>query len=819
MSTTPAGATGLTAAEVAQRVARGQVNRVRRSNVAAYLDILARNVLTLYNAVIVPAAAALFALDKYQGAVAVSGMAVTNLILGLVQEFRAKRHLDRLTLLAEGQACVRRDGKVVAIASGDVVCDDVVVLSAGDVVPADGVVLEANFLEVDEALLTGESDPVPRNRGDRLLSGSFCVAGDGAYRADKVGIESFAQRTAAEAQTYRYSASPLQQNIDRLLRILSGVAVGLCGLYVALYQLRGITPDVLAEMVAATITSMIPQGLVLMATLAFILGAVRMADRGAVVQRLSAVESMASIDTLCMDKTGTLTTNRLKLERLHVLPGTGAIETDVRDLLRMFASASVDRNSKTVEALRVALGEATSEVLDQLPFKSQNRYSAVRLRCAGAEHVLVLGATEALQPLIPDAESRRETDATWAAVLSTGLRLLLFAQADGPRRATFGGSLDGFTLAPLALVGLSDEVRPEALEVLESLAAQGISFRILSGDNAETVRATVEPLARTSPCPALRALAESTVVTGGELAASANAADLVRQRCVFGRVSPWQKVEIVSTLKSLGRRVAMVGDGVNDVLPIKTADLGVAMGEGSSASKTVAGLVLETNDFCLLPQTLDEGRTILRNLRRAAKLFLVKNVYMVILWVASLTALGLPLPVILPQQVTLLNSLTIGIPALCIMFGIGGGAASRRSFLREIGDFVLRTGAVIGLAGLAVMLLNRHVWRDSGETLQRTCLLTTLILLGLDTLLRALADGGTAATLDRRLRWVPAGALPIYLAAMYVPAAASFFELAPLTPAQWLQLLVVVAPAAALARLSDRARAPEPAAAPSPSRF
>jgi cation-transporting ATPase E len=792
---------GLSAAEVAERVARGQVNRVRRSERADYLDILARNVLTLFNALVVPAAVALLLLGKYAAAVAVSGMAATNLVLGVFQEVRAKRHLDRLTLLAEGTVRLRRDGQVVEVPSGDVVRDDVVLLAAGDTVPADGVVIEARFLEVDEALLTGESDPVPRKPGDRLLSGSFCVAGEGAYRAEKVGAEAFAQRTAAEARAYEYANSPLQETINRLLRILSAVAIALCGLYAALYYLRGnIAPDVLAEMVAATVTSMIPQGLVLMTTLAFILGAVRMARRGAIVQRLSAVETMASIDTLCMDKTGTLTTNRLKLERLQVLSGVS--EEAARELLRLFASASLDRGSKTLEALRSALGETACDLVDQLPFKSQNRYSAVRVRSAGAERVLVLGATESLRPFLGDTAA---LEAAWPEAMKSGLRLLLFAEAGEAKRAHFDGSLEGFALRPLALIGLSDEVRPEARQVLEDLAAQGISFRILSGDNAETVRATVEPLGRASQSPALRSLAETPVVTGGEFAAATDATDVVRQRCVFGRVSPWQKVEVVSALKGLGRRVAMVGDGVNDVLPIKTAHLGVAMGDGSRATKTVAGLVLETNDFRLLPETLDEGRTILRNLRRAAKLFLVKNVYMVILWVASLTALGLPLPVILPQQVTLLNTLTIGVPALFVMFGKGGGsAATGRGFLREVGEFVLRTGLVIGIAGLAVLVLAKHVWHVDDAKTQRTYLLTTLVLLGADTLLRALRDTGIEATFDRRLRWLAMAAVPAYLLALYVPLAVEFFEVTPPNPAQWAHVLAVVVPAAVLARVSDR---------------
>ncbi|HZY90103.1 MAG TPA: HAD-IC family P-type ATPase, partial [Gemmataceae bacterium] len=519
-STPAAKLQGLTAAEAAERAARGQVNRVRRSDRADYADIVRRNVLTLFNALVVPAAVALFALREYRGAVAVSGLAVTNMALGLWQEVRAKRHLDRLALLAETKARVLRDGEAKEVPSGDVVLGDVLLLAAGDSVVADGPVLEARFLEVDEALLTGESDPVPRKAGDELLSGSFCVAGEGAYRAERVGADAFAHRTAAEARSYAYAASPLQDAINRLIRVLTYTAVALCAGYGMFYFVRGFGADDLVQMIAATVTSMVPQGLVLMATLAFTLGAVRMGRRGAVVQRLSAVESMASIDTLCMDKTGTLTTNRLHLERL-VPVADDVSEEDVRARLRVFASASLDRSNKSLVALRAALGETAAELIDQLPFKSQNRYSAVRARAGGAEYVLALGAAEALQPFIPKEEFA-SCEAASAGLQATGLRLLLFAEPATIPREKFDGSLDGFTLRPLALIGLGDELRPEAAAVLRALADQGIAFKVISGDHPETVRATVAPLAGAAAPPALRALADGPVVSGAQLEAAAD---------------------------------------------------------------------------------------------------------------------------------------------------------------------------------------------------------------------------------------------------------------------------------------------------------
>jgi cation-transporting ATPase E len=827
---------GLTSAEAAERAAAGQVNRVRRSGRAEYADIVRRNVLTLFNALVVPAALALFALREYRGALAVSGMALTNMVLGLWQEVRAKRHLDRLALLAETKARVLRDGRPQDVPSGDVVLGDVLLLSAGDAVVADGPVLAARFLEVDEALLTGESDPVPRKPGEELLSGSFCVAGEGAYRAARVGADAFAHRTAAEARSYSYAASPLQDAINRLIRVLTYTAVALCAGYGVLYFVRGFSTDDLVQMVAATVTSMVPQGLVLMATLAFTLGAVRMSRKGAVVQRLSAVESMASIDTLCMDKTGTLTTNRLHLERLVLVAGD-VPEEEVRARLRLFASASLDRASKSLAALRAALGEAQAELLDQLPFKSQNRYSAVRARAGGRDYVLALGACEALRPFIPDSAFGR-CAAVLAELQPTGLRLLLFAEATAAPRPQFNDSLDGFTLRPLALIGLGDELRPEAAKVLQDLAAQGIRFKVISGDHPETVRATVAPLAAGAASPALRALAEAPVVTGAELEGAADKGELIGRASIFGRVSPWQKVEIVQALEGQGRHVAMVGDGVNDVLPIKKADLGIAIGEGSRATKTVAGLVLQTNDFGLLPQTLEEGRTILRNLRRAGKLFLVKNAYTLLLIVAALGIFRLPFP-FLPQQVTLLNFLTIGTPALLITLSRERAAAafSAADYLREVGWFAVRTGVVIAAAGLLLMLSANHWLRKESLPVEaaaavgllaspqgplvgatplivgemervktvRTLLLSALVLLGLTTLLRALTHGETHALPgDRVFRWLAAAAVAVYPVAMYWRPAAYFFELTPLGVRQWLWVLAFVVPTYLLLLWSDR---------------
>jgi magnesium-transporting ATPase (P-type) len=421
-----------------------------------------------------------------------------------------------------------------------------------------------------------------------------------------------------------------------------------------------------------------------------------------------------------------------------------------------------------------------------------------------------LGACEALRPFLSTSQAEYEGRDQHGR----GLRLLLFAEAESAPARPFAGSLEGIALRPLALVSLRDELRPEARLVLEELAEQGIRFKILSGDHANTVRETVAPLTAGADAAAIKALTETPVISGAELEAAPQPNELIRTRCVFGRVSPRQKVQIISTLKEQGRHVAMIGDGVNDVLPIKNAHLGIAMGDGAAASKTVSGIVLETNNFDLLPQTLDEGRTIVRNLRRAGKLFLVKNVFTLILVVGALGVLGLPFPY-LPRQVTLLNFLTIGTPVFFLMLNRERSASSSASrFLREIGWFAVRTGLIIALAGLLLLWLSKHIWDDSEET-QRTLLLSSLVLLGLTTLLRALTDGEARPLPgDRRYRGLAALALLVYLAVMYCPGVNTFFVLTPLSLGQWMWVLAFAAGASLVLWLSDHVRATSAASRP-----
>ncbi|QEG28000.1 putative cation-transporting ATPase F [Gemmata obscuriglobus] len=779
-------ATGLTAIEVAERVRRGEVNRTRRSAWADYGVIVSRHAFTVFNLVVAPTAVALFSFGDWRAGVSVTGTALANTLIGLAQELRAKRQLDRLAILTAQKARVVRDGRPHEIPVDDVVLGDLVLLRVGETVVADGTLLESQYLEVDEALLTGESDPVRRGAGERVLSGSICVTGEGSYRAEKVGSAAFAQRVTADAQRYSYTTSPITRASNRIITALSIAALALCALYGALYALGEIGAEHMFRMIAATVVSTIPQGLVLTATVAFTIGAVVIGRRGALVQRLNAVEAMAAVDVVCTDKTGTLTSNRLKLDTLRVLTDE-LPEHEVRHRLAQFACASIDRDNKNIQAIRAALGTVPVEAVEHLPFNARTRFSAARVREPGAERVLVLGAPEALSPGVGrwDAELNR--------LQTAGLRVLLFAES------TAAAPLEPGTLPPalqlLALVALADELRPDAAAVLQALSAQGIAFKAISGDNPRTVQATVAPL----NLP----MSREPVVSGKDLDAAEDPVAFVRAHSVFGRVEPLQKVAIVEALQKGGANVAMIGDGVNDVLPIKKADLGIAMGEGSPAAKTVSSLVLETNDFAVLPEAIAEGRTIVRNLRRAGKLFLTKNVYSMAFIVAYAVGLfDIPFPY-LPQQVTLLNWMVIGVPALLMaLTRERSGAADKTPFLADVGGFALRTGLVFAGCGVALLALGKHVW-DVNEDTQRTMLLTALILLGVTVLWRVLNGDGERLTTDRWLVKLSLVVVPIYAGFMYWPLSADFFRLAPLSGSEWLKVLAVAAPAFAVSRLAE----------------
>ncbi|MHA7133156.1 HAD-IC family P-type ATPase [Oerskovia turbata] len=681
---------GLSAREVAERVAAGQSNRIARATSRSLAAILRSNVFTLFNLILAVAVTLVLLTGRWPDAV-FGFVVVINAGIGIVTEYRAKRTLDRLSILTAPSARVVRDGTEQDVAIDDVVLDDVLLVRTGDQVPADARVLDVTGLEVDESMLTGESRPVRKAVGDEVLSGSAVVAGSAVARVVRVGEEGYAQRITSEAKRFSVVRSELREGVNTILKVVSVgiVPISLLLFWSQLHATGGVRESIAdgtwrdgVVAAVAGVVGMIPEGLVLLTSLNFAIAATLLARQKVLVQELPAVEILARVDVLCLDKTGTLTDGRVALTELRAL----ASVEGAREALAALA-ADPDGNA-TSRALATGLADTPpAAVRDAVPFSSARKWSAVRTD-AGA---FVLGAPEILLA--------RRTDAAATGALAevreaagTGARVVLLAHSPAGL-PTPDASLPG-DLAPALLAVLGENVRPDAAQTLAYFRRQGTRAKVVSGDNPRTVAAIatrVDLRGDGAPVEGFDAR---------ELPADPDGlADVVDAHDVFGRVTPEQKRAIVRALQSRGHVVGMTGDGVNDALALKDADLGIAMGDGAPATKAVARVVLVDGRFATLPGVLGQGRRVMANMERVASLFLAKTTYAAILAVA-VVLLVWPYP-FLPRHMTLAGSLTIGIPA----FFLALPPNDRRylaGFLRRVLSFAIPAGAVIGAVVLAV---------------------------------------------------------------------------------------------------------------------
>lgn len=679
---------GLTAAEVEQRVAAGRSNDVPVVAARSTWDITRANVFTRFNAVIGTLFVLMLVIGPPQDGL-FGLVIVVNTGIGIVQEVRAKRTLERLAILGEARPRVRRDGVVVDVAPRELVVDDLVELAAGDEVVVDGEVVAAEGLEIDESLLTGESDAVHRVAGDPVLSGSFVVAGTGAYRATRVGREAYAAQLAEEASRFTLTSSELRRGVDSILRIITYLMVP-AAVLIVISQLTvedQPTRDALRGTVAALVP-MVPEGLVLLTSLAFAVGVVRLGQRQCLVQELPAIEGLARVDVVCTDKTGTLTENGMRLAELRPCPGHSAAETG--RVLAALATAD-PRPNASLAAIAEAFpsmpgSHAASRVM---PFSSARKWSGAGFDDLGD---WVLGAPDVL--LAAGDPARVEADHLGAQ----GLRVLLLGR--------IGGLVDApeapGPVEAAALVVLEQRIRPEAGPTLRYFESQEVALKVVSGDNAVSVGAVAASLGLAGA---------DRPVDARELPEEREAlATVLEDASVFGRVTPTQKREMVGALQSRGHTVAMTGDGVNDVLALKDADIGVAMGSGSAASRAVAQIVLLDNSFATLPHVVAEGRRVIGNIERVANLFLTKTVYSVFLAIVIGT-LGIAFP-FLPRHLTLVGSLTIGIPAFFLALAPNADRA-RPGFVRRVLRLAVPAGVVAGSCTVATYLIVR---RDDAAT-------------------------------------------------------------------------------------------------------
>ncbi|MEU3896298.1 HAD-IC family P-type ATPase [Streptomyces sp. NPDC045251] len=702
---TPTPATGLTAAGVAERVARGQVNDVPVRSSRSLTDIVRANVFTRFNAIIGVLWVIMLIVAPIQDSL-FGFVILANTGIGIIQEWRAKKTLDSLALIGEARPTVRRDGTATAVGTSEIVLDDVIEIGPGDKAAVDGVCVESDGLEIDESLLTGEADPVVKRPGDQVMSGSFVVAGGGAFQATKVGREAYAAQLAEEASRFTLVQSELRSGISTILKYVTWMMVP-TALGLILSQLLA-KDNELDDSIARTvggIVPMVPEGLVLLTSVAFAIGVIRLGRKQCLVQELPAIEGLARVDTVCLDKTGTLTEGGMDVTELRTLDG--ADETYVRTVLGALGESDPRPNASLQAVIAACPAPEDWRCTESLPFSSARKYSGAALSEGdGATGTWLLGAPDVL--LAEDDPALAET----GRLNERGLRVLLLARA----RRDLDDPAVAEDVTPTALVVLEQRLRPDAADTLRYFADQDVRAKVISGDNAVSVGAVAAGLGLSGAAVDARRLPAGREEMAGAL----------DEGTVFGRVTPQQKRDMVGALQSRGHTVAMTGDGVNDVLALKDADIGVAMGSGSEATRAVAQIVLLNNSFATLPSVVAEGRRVIGNITRVATLFLVKTVYSVLL--AILVVCSQVEYPFLPRHLTLLSTLTIGVPAFFLALAPNKERA-RPHFVRRVMRYAIPGGVVAATATFVTYLVARQHYSGPGALDAETSAATLTLFL------------------------------------------------------------------------------------------
>ncbi|MGZ0712953.1 HAD-IC family P-type ATPase (plasmid) [Coraliomargarita sp. W4R53] len=770
-------AIGLTADDVAARTAAGQTNAFTADSSRSAWNIVRANVFTLFNGIVFACFFILFVLGRWQDAL-FGVAAFANSIIGCVQEFRAKAALDKLALLSAPQARVRRGREEMDIVPGEVVLDDILVLRAGDQVPADAIIVTTRALQIDESMLTGESDAVDKHPGDEALSGSIVVAGEGDAQVNRVGADSYANKFAGEAKRFSLVSSELRNSINRVLTWMSWI-IGPMGLLVLNAQMmvaggwvqaweNGDWVQAVVNTIAS-LTAMIPLGLVLMTSITFAVGASRLAAKQVLVNELPAVEGLARVDVICLDKTGTLTAGEIAFDAVHEMPDAARGATSALAWFGMTPDANA-----TARCLREPFPIAQQlDAVAYLPFSSARKWSAVSF-ADGPAGTWVFGAPEMV---FGDTASDPTTalGEVVTQLASTGRRTLVLAfsstvmSADDVETESLPAGL-----APAAVVTFREQVRPDAAQTLEYFRAQGVGIRVISGDNPRTVAAIAREVGLdVQEGYDARALPEDDT----ELA------DLLEQYQVFGRVTPEQKKRMVVALQERGHVVAMTGDGVNDALAIKTADIGIAMNSGAAATKAVARLVLLDGKFSHLPDVVAEGRQVIANIERVSMLFLTKTAYATgLALLFGLFVLEFPF---LPRQLSITDGLTIGIPAFFLAL-MSNTQRYVPGFLKRSLTFAIPAGAIIAIAITSyAMAANRLEIPEAELRTGATIILAIVGIWVLTVLSRPIT----------RFKTLVIGAMFIGLVGVFtIPLATEFFQLVELSEkTAWLVVAITVA--------------------------
>jgi cation-transporting ATPase E len=762
---------GLSSAEAAQRLARLGPPPETSSRSAS--SIVAGNVFTLFNLILGVFFVVVLSLGLFADAL-FGLIAIVNSYIGIRQEMKAKEVLDQLAVLVAPKASVVRDGRVTELLAEEVVPADVVRVEPGDQLVADGEVIRSRGLTLDESVLTGEADGVHKVRGDRALSGSFCIAGAGSYEVDAVRERSYAGKLAGEARAFRHPASPLQQEVNRVLLAATWLMAPLAVILLLALGVRHTELHEAAQTATAGLITLIPEGLVLLMSVTLAVAAVRLARLDTLVQQMGATEALAAVDTICIDKTGTLTDGRLELASVEV--ADPANPAAAHDALARFAASAADRN-RTLQAIADRYPGRPQEVNAEVPFSSQWKWSGLALD----GRAYVLGAPDVLQQTgaleLPPAIAN-----TLRAQTEAGRRVLVFAEASGP----LPGNPAAEPPPPLtarALVVLEETLRPDAAQTIADMREQEVDLKLISGD----ARSTVTAVARAVGVPD-----EAGVVEGPQLPEDERSlAEVAQRNTIFCRIKPDQKRALVGALTRAGRFVAMIGDGVNDVPALKQARLAVGMGSGTQVTKGVADIVLIKDQFSRLPRAVAEGRRIARNIHRLGRLYMTKTVYAAAL-ILLVAVPGFAFP-FLPRHLTLAALLTIGIPSFVLALAPSDGPLYRGRLLRALAAFAVPAGVAIAIASILSFFFVDSAFGGSIED-GRTAATTTLIVLGLSfVLLLERGPGREHIAIQSYMLALVAGLGALFALGLSAGPVRDFFDLTLLSAGQWFLALLSAA--------------------------
>ena len=637
--------TGLSAAQAQERLDGGWGNAPVESPGASVREIIAKNVFTYFNFLFFLLAGCVIAVRQWLN-LTFLGPVFCNMFIGIVQDLRVKKKVDGLKIMAAPKCRAVRDGQIVELDAAQLVRDDIAVFSPGDQIPADAVVA-AGECRVNEALVTGEADEIVKKPGERLLSGSFVVSGSCRARLTAVGADSFVSRLTLEAkQTGSQPQSEMMRSLTSLIKWIGFLVIPLGAvMFIKEYLwLKSPIVDAVTSTVGS-IVGMIPEGLYLLTSLALVASVIRLANRRTLVHDMGCIETLARVDTLCVDKTGTITEPKMTVDDIVPLQPERYIADDIRMIMADYVCAMQDDNDTMAALRRYFTGQSMQTAIDAVPFRSAKKYGGVSFH---EDETYLLGAPEILLANCPEKEQYLPLAEEWSA---KGCRVLLLALYDGKLSDE---ALDA-EMMPLALILLSNKIRPEAPQTFAYFAQQGVRTKVISGDNP----LTVSEVARRAGIPDAEKFVDArTLKTDAELAKAAE------DMTVFGRVTPDQKKKLVAAMKRAGHTVAMTGDGVNDVLALREADCSIAMASGSGVACQASHIVLLDSQFSALPSVVAEGRRVINNIERSASLYLVKNIFTFVLSLITLF-FTLPYPYT-PAQLSLVNALTIGIPSFIL---------------------------------------------------------------------------------------------------------------------------------------------------------